>query len=247
MAVLRSLGAVRRVLHATGYGLWGLWLIRSRFSHFTPAERAACIEAWTRRMLSIFNIAVRIEGTAPTGGPLLQVANHTSWVDILAVQAARTSRFVAKSDIRDWPLIGPVTAGVGTLFIERASRRDALRTVHRMAESLQAGDIITVFPEGTTTDGRSLLPFHGNLLQAALATGTPVLPVGIHFIDAATGVTTHVAAYAGDDTLISSLWRTLTADPIVAVVRYGTPAGAGERDRRQWAEDLHAEVDRLRQ
>ncbi len=247
MAVFRHLGALLRVLRAVVHGLRGLWIIRRRFPRFTPAERDANITAWTHRMLAIYNIALRVEGERPAGGPLLLVGNHTSWVDILAVQAARTSRFVAKSDIRNWPLIGPVTAGVGTLFIERASRRDALRTVQRMAESLQAGDIITVFPEGTTTDGRSLLPFHGNLLQAALATDSPVLPVGIHFVDAATGAPTYVAAYAGDDTLMGSLWRTLTADPIVAVVRFGSPQRAAGRDRRQWAEDLHAEVDRLRQ
>ncbi|MES2186658.1 MAG: lysophospholipid acyltransferase family protein [Pseudomonadota bacterium] len=247
MALFRRIVALGRIVRAVGHGVRGLWIIRRRFPHFTPAERDACVEAWTRQMLAIFNIALRIEGERPEGGPLLLVANHTSWVDILAVQAARTSRFVAKSDIRQWPLIGLVAGGVGTLFIERASRRDALRTVQRMAESLAAGDVITVFPEGTTTDGRSLLPFHANLLQAAVAAGTPVQPVGIHFVDAATGLPTYVAAYAGDDTLWCSLWRTLTADPLRAVVRFGTPGVAGGRDRRAWAQDLHAEVDVLRQ
>lgn len=91
-----------------------------------------------------------------------------------------------------------------------------------------------------------LLPFHGNLLQAAIVTDVPALPVGIRFLDAATGAPSALAAYVDDDTLIASLWRTLTGPPLVAVVHFGLPGPAASRDRRAWAAALHAEVDLLR-
>lgn len=243
---LRHLQAGWRILRAAAHGARGLWLIRRRFPGFTPDEREACIEDWARGMLTILNVALRVEGRRPEVGPLLLVANHTSWLDILAVQAARSCRFVAKAEVRRWPLIGVVAAAAGTLFIERASRRDAVRVVHHMAESLSAGHVVTVFPEGTTGNGEVLLPFHGNLLQAAIATDVPALPVGIRFLDAATSAPSALAAYVDDDTLIASLWRTLTGPPLVAVVHFGLPGPAAGRDRRAWAAALHAEVDLLR-
>ncbi|WP_412556693.1 lysophospholipid acyltransferase family protein [Xylophilus sp. GOD-11R] len=243
--MLRDATAALRIARAAVQGLWGLWLIRRRFPGFTQAEREACTEQWAAGMLRILNIGLRVEGERPAGGPLLIVANHTSWLDILAVQAARRSRFIAKAEIRSWPLIGVVSDAAGTLFIERASRRDALRTVHRTAEALASGDIVAVFPEGTTGDGTKLLPFHANMLQAAISVGAPALPVGIHYVDAATGRPSSVATYVGDDTLMASLWRTLRAEPLCAVVRFGTPLAAGALDRRAWAQALHDEVDSL--
>jgi hypothetical protein len=86
---------------------------------------------------------------------------------------------VAKSELKAWPLIGPLATAAGTLYIERASSRDALRVVHHMAERLQAGDVLAVFPEGTTGDGVHVLPFHANLLQAAIAARAPAQAVGL--------------------------------------------------------------------
>ncbi|WP_370590382.1 lysophospholipid acyltransferase family protein [Xylophilus sp. ASV27] len=244
--MLRQAGAGLRIVRAVGHGLRGLWLLRWRFPGFSPAEREACIEQWARHMLGIFNVTLRVEGPRQAGGPLLVVANHLSWLDILVMQATRNCRFVSKAEVRRWPLIGAVAAGSGTLFIARESRRDALRVVHHMAARLRAGDVLAVFPEGTTGDGERLLPFHGNLLQAAISAGAPVQPLGIRFIDAATGRRSQAASYVGDDTLLASIWRTLTSEPIVAMVRLGEPQHAEGRDRRAWAEALHAQVDVLR-
>ena len=132
-------------------------------------------------------------------------------------------------------------------MVERASRRDAMREVHQMAASLKAGDILAVFPEGTTSDGVSLLPFHANLLQAAVATDSPVQPLALRFVDAITGQPSLTPCYVGDDTLIGSIWRTLTGPPITAVVSYGSAQKADGRERRRWAQDLHAAVQALHQ
>jgi 1-acyl-sn-glycerol-3-phosphate acyltransferase len=125
-----------------------------------------------------------IAARRPVNGPVLLVANHISWLDIVVLHAARHCRFVSKAMCKRWPLIGTLATGAGTLYIERESRRDAMRVVHHMADALQAGDILAVFPEGTTSDGISLLPFHANLIQAAVSAGAPVQPVALRFIDA---------------------------------------------------------------
>src|SRR5207342_3377123 len=104
-----------------------------------------------------------VRGNMPTRGPMMLVANHISWLDILVLHASRHCRFVSKSDVAHWPLIGRLATAAGTMYIERESRRDALRIVHHMTEALASGDILAVFPEGTTSDGVTLLPFHANL------------------------------------------------------------------------------------
>ena len=122
----------------------------------------------------------------------------------------------------------------------------ALRMVRSMQEALERGEVLAVFPEGTTGDGRAMLPFHANLLQAAVAAQAPVQPVGLRFADKATGATSFAPSYIGDETLVGSIWRTLSAPPIEAVVHYGPPELSGERDRRTWTQHLHDTVDQLR-
>jgi 1-acyl-sn-glycerol-3-phosphate acyltransferase len=174
------------------------------------------------------------------------VSNHFSWLDIPVLHAARYCRFISKSDVQGWPLIGALATAAGTLYIERSSRRDAMRMVRALHESLEQGEVLAVFPEGTTGNGRELLPFHANLLQAAVSAQAPVQPVGLRFVDQATGATSHVASYVGDETLVGSIWRTLCAPPIEAIVHFGMPEQAQGRDRRVWAQHLHRTVDTLR-
>jgi 1-acyl-sn-glycerol-3-phosphate acyltransferase len=222
----------------------GYWTIRVRFAQLNDAQRSDEVQRWSRQMLQALGISLHLEGEAPQQGPLLLVANHLSWLDILVVHAARHCRFVSKSEVHHWPLIGPMAAAGGTLFIERASRRDAMRVVHHMAESLQDGDMLAIFPEGTTSDGSVLLPFHANLIQAAISAHAPVMPVGLRYAQA-DGQPSRAALYIGDDTLVGSVWRTLGAPAFTARVKFGLTQQAQGRDRRQWAQDLHEAVGRL--
>ncbi len=243
---MRSLRAAWRLLHALLHAFGGWCTIRLRFPRWSQPRRDAEVQAWARRMLEILGIPLRVEGMPPDTGPVLLVANHLSWLDILVMHAARHCRFVSKAGVRHWPLIGTLATGGGTLYIEREKRRDAMRVVHHMAEGLRAGQIVAVFPEGTTGDGGTLLPFHANLIQAAVSAGAPVQPVGLRYIDAATGAPSAGPAYLGDDTLVGSLWRTVAGPAFEARVRYGVPQLAQGRDRRAWAQDLQAAVDELR-
>jgi 1-acyl-sn-glycerol-3-phosphate acyltransferase len=226
--------------------LRGWWIIRRRFPQLTPVEREREVERWSRRMLALMGVRLEVQGTPPSIGPVLLVCNHVSWLDILAIHAARHVRFVAKSDVRRWPVIGTLADGAGTLYIERERRRDALRVAHRMAEALHAGELIAVFPEGTTSDGYDVRPFHANLLQSAISADAPVQPMALRFVDDASGLPSSAPRYIDDDNLITSLWNTLGAPPLRAIVRFGDPQPATGRERRHWASSLHADVQTLR-
>jgi 1-acyl-sn-glycerol-3-phosphate acyltransferase len=175
------------------------------------------------------------------------VCNHISWLDILVIHATRHCRFVSKSELREWPLIGTLATGAGTLYIERENRKDALRMVKEMALALKDGGVLAVFPEGTTGDGIDLLPFHANLIQSAIHADAPIQPLALQFIDAKTHQISMAAKFIGDDTLLGSIWSTLNARGLKAVVNFGELQFANGRNRRAWAQDLHEDVIVLKQ
>lgn len=243
---MKALAVGWRLLRAVAHAFGGWRTIRFAFPKLTQAQREDRVQAWALQMLAIMDVRLVVQGTPPAQGPVLLVANHLSWLDILSIHAARHVRFVSKSGVRHWPLIGTLSDGAGSLYIERERRRDALRVVHHMTEALRKGELIAVFPEGTTSDGRGLLPFHANLLQAAISSGAPVLPAAIRYADAATGESSQAPRYIDDDNLATSLWNTLKAPPLLAIVRFGESQPSLGRDRREWAQSLHADVQQLR-
>ena len=245
--MIRALVAAWKLARALAHALAGLATIVFVFPRLSQAHRDARVQAWARRMLQLLGVGLQLHGQPPAAGPMLLVANHISWLDILVMHAARHCRFVSKADVKHWPLIGTLATGAGTLYIERESRRDAMRVVHQMAQRLQAGDVLAVFPEGTTSDGVDLLPFHANLIQAAVTADAPVQPVALQFVDTRSGNTSLAPCYIGDDTLVGSVWRTLTGEPVTALVSFGVPQRAQGRDRRAWAADLRQAVQQLRQ
>ena len=182
---MHSLRAIAKFLRVIAWVLRGYWMVRTTFPKFNDEQQARAVEVWARGMLAIIGIEVRVKGH-PAQGPVLMAANHISWLDILVMHAACHCRFVAKSEIRSWPLVGVLTTGGGSLYIERGSRNDAMRVVHQMAEALQQGQVLAVFPEGVTGDGITVLPFHANLLQAAISAEAPVQPIALQFFDAQT-------------------------------------------------------------
>ena len=243
---MRVFIAVAKLLRALGHIVYGLLLVSRKFPKLTQEQRSVQVQLWALDMLTVLGIVLRVEGLPPAQGPMLLVANHISWLDILVIHASRHCRFVSKSEVRHWPLIGTLASGAGTLFIERESRRDAMRVVHHMTDSLRAGDILAVFPEGTTSDGLQLLTFHGNLIQAAISAHVEVQPVALRFLDSVTQQTSLAPCYIDDDTLVGSIWKTLSAPRITAVIRFGEPEQAKGRDRRVWAAALREYVEKLR-
>jgi 1-acyl-sn-glycerol-3-phosphate acyltransferase len=242
---LKSLVAFARLLRIVVHLLVGAWTIRWTFPALSETQKKERIQVWAHALLAQLAIKLIVNG-APKPGPVLLVSNHISWLDIVVIHATGHCRFVSKADVQRWPVVGMLATGAGTLYIERESRRDAMRVVHHMAERLQAGDVLAVFPEGTTGDGSTVLPFHANLLQAAIAAQAPVQPMALHFANAVTHTTSFDPCYIGDDSLLQSVWRTLRSQDLQAVVTYGVPQYADGRDRRAWAADLHDAVVALR-
>ena len=244
---LSYLAACAKLAHAAWHVLVGFVTIALIFPRLSQQQKELRVQAWAVKMLRCLKVVLVVKGQGAVPGPLLLAANHISWLDIISMHAARYCRFVSKADIKQWPVIGRLATGGGTLFIERASRRDAMRVVHHMTERLCAGDVIGVFPEGTTSNGQSLLPFHANLFQAAIAADAPVQPVALQFMDQASGQISLAPCYIGDDTLWRSLWRTVRTPGITVVITFGEPQRAQGRDRRAWALALRSDIERLRQ
>ena len=219
--------------------LHGMAVMALRFPSLNEAGRQARIGWWSTGVLRAMGVGLHITGTARPGATLL-LANHVSWLDIAALHAAVPhARFVSKADVLRWPLLGWLIRGAGTLFIERERKRDALRVVHAMADALRAGQTVAVFPEGTTGEGAELLPFHANLLQAAIATATPIQPVVLRFADP-THRFSPAVAYVGDTTLLQSLWRVATARGLEVHVTLLMSRGSAHADRRLLAESLRS-------
>jgi len=242
---MRPARALWRLLWALGHIARGIWTIWRVFPKLAQAEKETRVHAWARAMLQGVGITLAVRGVPVASGPALLVANHLSWLDIVVMHASRYCRFVSKSDIEHWPLVGTLAGGAGTLYIARESRRDAHRLVHQMAECLRLGEILAVFPEGTTGDGVSMKPFHANLLQAAISADAPVQPMALRFVDADTGQTSFAPRYIDDDSIFVSIWETLCVRQLRAEVIFGEPQRCNGRDRRSWAADLQTEVARL--
>jgi 1-acyl-sn-glycerol-3-phosphate acyltransferase len=237
---LRATLACWRLLCCAVHLMHGALICSFAFPFLKPARRLQLVGWWCARLLDLLGVALRVSGT-PRRRATLVVANHISWLDILAINAVQPVRFVSKADVRRWPLLGWLVACGGTLFIERERKRDALRVVHQVAKALQAGDMVALFPEGTTSDGHALLPFHANLLQASIATETPVQPVALRFGDAHDAVSA-AAAYVGDTSLLQSLWWVVTARGLRAHVTWLPPQATAHLDRRALAERLREQI-----
>ena len=242
---MNHLRAVWRIGRLLLHVVWGALQILFDFPRRSQANRDMRVQRWAGQALVCLGVQLRVAGTPPVCGPLLLVANHISWLDIVVMHAARHCRFVSKDDVQRWPIVGVLATGAGTLYVKRTSSRDAMRVVHRMTQALRDGDVLAVFPEGTTTDGRALLPFHANLLQAAISAQSGVLPVALSYTDASAKGPSQAVTYIGDASLVGSIWRTLGARGVTASVSFGTAQHADGRDRRAWALALREAVGAL--
>jgi 1-acyl-sn-glycerol-3-phosphate acyltransferase len=246
MPLMPHVRGLWRVLRSVLHVLHGM-AVMLRFPALDAAGRHVRIQWWSAGVLRHMGLTLHLQGSARPGATLL-VANHVSWLDIAALHAAVPhARFVSKADVLKWPLLGWLIRGAGTLFIERERKRDAVRVVHAMAESLRAGDTVAVFPEGTTGPGPEVLPFHANLLQAAIATQTPIQPAVLRYADAHRAFSPTVE-YMGETSLLQSLWRVATARGLCVHVELLPAHDTAHADRLALAEMLRGKVaERLAQ
>lgn len=238
---MTALRAVWRLIRAALHVLHGVLIAATLFHRLDDHGRAQRVQWWSIKLLRMMGVELVVTGLQPRPGAVLIVANHISWLDIMAINAVRPVRFISKVEVRNWPVLGWLVTVAGTLYIERASRRDAVRVVHSMAAALAQGDALAVFPEGTTSDGSGLLPFHGNLLQAAISTETPVQPVALRYSDPRHAVSPAVA-FIGDITLMQSLWMVVNAKGLRVHVHVMDSHATAHADRRALAAHLQEQI-----
>ncbi|MEV6195517.1 lysophospholipid acyltransferase family protein [Streptomyces sp. NPDC051920] len=202
--------------------------------------RQRWIRRWCLAVVHAAGVRTRITGAAPPTGGVLIVADHVSWLDIPLLAAVRPARMVAKTEVRGWPVLGALAARGGTLFIDRDRLRALPGTVDRVAEALRGGSAVAAFPEGSTWCGRARGRYRRALFQAALDAGVPVQPVRIRY-RSADGAASTAPAFVGEDSLLASLWRVVSARGLVAETGLCPPLPAGSHpDRRSLAEAAQA-------
>ncbi|WP_194115449.1 lysophospholipid acyltransferase family protein [Chitinilyticum piscinae] len=215
--------------------LKGLWLTCTRYPRLERAEQAALLQRWSRQLLATLGIEVRLRGQLPaqmaTCGQLI-VANHISWLDIFAINSCRPSRFVAKSEIRNWPLIGTLVTRAGTLYIERGRQRATRDTKQILDQHLCSGDCIAFFPEGTTSDGSQLKPFRGGLIQSALDHGVAIQPVLLQYRNQH-GLRSMAAAYIDDVSLLSCIWQLAYEPRTIVELEFLAPRSGLPQSRKE--------------
>jgi len=184
------------------------------FSICNDHRRLRLKQSWSAAVLDALGITLDADLTHAQGGALL-IANHISWVDIFVINAVLPAAFVAKEEVRRWPLLGWMAARNDTIFLRRGSRGHARIINAEVASVLACGKYVALFPEGTTTDGRTLLHFHAALLQPALAAGQPVLPIALSYWEE-DGQRSLAPRYDGDLSLGQCLTAILKRRRIIA-------------------------------
>lgn len=220
-----------RLARAGGHVVRGLWVTGVRFPRLDAAGQNREIRRWASRLLAILNVRVTCLNEPATLPPrCVLVANHVSWLDVMTIFAVQPAVFVAKDEIRRWPVIGRLCAQAGTLFIARGNHRHAMRINGRVAHTLARGRVFAMFPEGKTSDGRSLNRFHRALFQSAVDAEAVLQPVGIRY-SGADGAWTDAPAYVGDTSFVQSIWRIVSARELVAQLHFAPaiPTNNGHR------------------
>jgi 1-acyl-sn-glycerol-3-phosphate acyltransferase len=196
--------------------------------------------AWACGMLAALGVRLDAEPLDIAPGSLV-VANHVSWLDALALRALLDATFVAKAEVRRWPVLGWLLERNGTLFIERRPCRGLLRVNAQVAARLARGESIAAFPESTSTHGTGVLPFKPALFEPALRGGHPVRALALAYCDE-NGKRSAAVAFVGDTTLGQSLWAVAAQSGLVVKIRDCSPPDMTGYDRKQAARTAHAAV-----
>ncbi len=206
-------------------------------------KRAAWLQFATRRLLRVFAATVRTSGPVPTSG--LLVCNHLSYVDILVLASLTPSVFVAKREVKSWPVFGWFASMAGTLFVDRERRTRVGTTTGEIESALAQGALVILFPEGTSSGGETVLPFKSSLLEPA-ARQTHSLYAGLIGYELEDGDVSEEVCYWKDMTLLPHLVNLFSKRRVKAEVRF-TQLREGSTDRKELAKQLHSEILRLKE
>lgn len=218
------------------FGLLIALAVHLDFSHRLSPEKLAGF--WSRGLLRILGIRWRVRGHAPVSRGVI-VANHVSWLDIPLLVASMPTRFVSKSEVRHWPVAGWLADAAGTFYLRRG-QGGSRPLLNRLVPFLREGGCVVFFPEGTTSVGNELLPFHPRLFAAAVEADCPLQAIGIRYSRAADGA--NIAPFIGDDDLVSHLLRLLRNPELTADLFICEAADPAGKTREQLAEQARASI-----
>ena len=202
-------------------------------------QREAIVRTWMQALLGIINVKLRPFGEVKTGA-VFYCANHISWLDIVCLRTLVGAVFIAKSEVRHWPLVGGMAEKAGTVFLRRGRQDDTGHVADRMTWMLSAGKSVMVFPEGTSTDGRLVRQFHARLYQAAIRMHGQVQAIAIRY---PFGTAMNPAVpFIGDDNMARHLWRLLGENDITADLHFCPALEADRYERRALAHLTRSQI-----
>jgi 1-acyl-sn-glycerol-3-phosphate acyltransferase len=253
-AVARRTGAIfgilRSAIRSVGFALVlllaGLDFARTRCfcRRIEPLRRRALwLQRWSRVVSLLIGLKLHHRGTPPSAG--MMVSNHLSYLDILAYSALVPCVFVAKKEVASWPALGLFARMAGTIFVDRSRRMKVADANAQIAEALQAGTVIVLFAEGTSSDGRTVLPFRSSLLEPAASSNSTVTPAAIRYHLDECSVSDEVC-YWRDMTLLPHLLNLFAKRRIRARIAFGIAQAETMRaERKDVARRLHADVSEM--
>ena len=228
----------------------GLLICLMIFPWLDAESRKGKIQIWSQQLLVIFQVRVRMNLTSMPGGSVV-VCNHVSWLDIFVINSLAPCRFVAKSDIRSWPLLGWLAEQAGTIYISRGSKADVKRIYQYLIDQILAGERVAFFPEGTTATQGQVLPFHANLFEAAIHARVPVQPFALRYLNQH-GLLHDAVDFTGDMSFARSMHNILVGGAVTVELHglaFIESDGAHRRDlaaaaRKAVAEALQVDTGR---
>lgn len=226
------------VMLAAGDFVFGIW---RRGKSSSVLARARWLQRWSRRVLKDLEIEVDRRGDLPKAGVL--ACNHLSYLDVIVLAAGQPMVFVAKHEVRSWPVLGRLARWAGTLFVRRDRKADVAKFSDAFAAVVDDGVVLGLFPEGTSSNGRQVLPFYSSLFEPAAASHWPVSAARIDYTPGSGSVENDIC-YWGEMTFFPHFLRLLTRERIRATVAYGPVLPSG-LDRKQMARELHRQVTEL--
>ncbi|NBC26372.1 MAG: hypothetical protein GVY08_05900 [Bacteroidetes bacterium] len=228
---------------------WSIYMIGLGILKLTPFRyepwRNLFMRSWAHASVLIFNIKIKKEGDPPQA-PFFIVCNHMSYVDIIPLYLHLRCTFVAKKEVRSWPVLGKMVDSVGVIFVDRTRRSDVKRVNNLITKSLNQYQGLIVFPEGTSTGGTEVKKFHAPLLQYPAATNLPVHTASLHYKTAPGDLPAvdSVCFFGARESFGTHVMKFAQTRRTECTIRFGT-SPVQSTNRKELAENLHAEVSKI--
>ena len=226
---------------AATLGVYGVWFFTASFIPNKILWRQMIFGAWARSFVRISKMRIEVIGEPPAA-PFFLVCNHLSYTDVAALRAVVNTVFVAKSEVGEWFLAGRICRDMGTVFINRANRRDIPRAGAEIIKRFEQGEGVVVFPEGTSTVGETVLPFNSSFFEFAARAQLPVSYASITYATPSNvPKATETVAWWDEKTFGTHLWYLFQAREFTAVINFGD-APVQNENRKELARTLHEKV-----